>query len=193
MTDENEVPSAGRRLITWNLQSLDGCFEGPTPWSLDFHTTVWGEELRQFSLEQLKEVGALLFGRMTYEGMASHWSQQTDEIASFMNSVPKVVFSSTLQEASWNNTTLVRGDAAREVHRLKAEQGKDLFVFGSAKLCDSLMRAGLIDEYRLCIAPIVLREGTPLFKPGGEPARLRLLECRALHTGGVFLRYAPER
>lgn len=179
-----------RRLIIWNLQSLDGCFEGPSLWDLDFHTTVWGEELRQFSIEQLGEVGVLLFGRVTYEGMASHWSKATDEIADLMNAIPKIVFSGTLTSATWNNTALVNGDAADAVRRLKSEPGKDLFIFGSARLCDSLMRQGLIDEYRICIAPVVLREGQPLFKPGGPAQHLGLLECRALATGGVLLRYA---
>lgn len=186
-----QEPASGRRLIIWNLQSLDGYFEGPTPWSLDFHTTVWGDELSEFSLQQLREVGVLLFGRRTYEGMAAHWSSQTDAIATFMNSLPKIVFSNTLAEATWNNTRLVRGEATETVRRLKEEQGKDLYIFGSAKLCASLMREGLIDEYRLCIAPVVLREGTPLFEPGGDMRRLRLLECRALQSGGVILRYAP--
>ena len=140
--------------------------------------TVWVDELREFILAQAREVGVLLFGRTTYEGMADHWSKETGEIADFMNSVPKIVFSNTLAEATWNNSTLARGEAADTIRQLKREQGKDLFIFGSAKLCDSLMRKGLIDEYRLCIAPVVLREGTPLFKPGGETQRLKLLECR---------------
>lgn len=83
----------------------------------------------------------------------------------------------------------------RSEFKTKAQQGepgKDLFVFGSAKLCDSLMRQGLIDEYRVCIAPVVLREGTPLWKPGGQMRGLQLLESRALQTGGVLLRYAPK-
>src|SRR5690606_11619045 len=113
-------------------------------------------------------------------------------IADFMNSGPQRGFPSTLKEATWSNTTLVRGDAADTVRRLKREPGKDLFIFGSAKLRDSLMRQGLVDEYRLCLAPVVLREGTPLFKPGGEMERMRLLECRPLQTGGVLLRYAPH-
>lgn len=181
-----------RRLIIWNLQSLDGCFEGPSPWALDFHTTVWGDELREFSISQLGEVGILLFGRATYEGMASHWSEATDEIADLMNAIPKIVFSSTLTSADWNNTTLVNDDAADAIRRLKAEPGRDLFIFGSARLCDSLMRQGLIDEYRICIAPVILREGPPLFKPGGPSHHLHLLECRPLSTGGLLLRYAPQ-
>jgi uncharacterized protein YndB with AHSA1/START domain/dihydrofolate reductase len=192
VTQRAEEGRSGRRLLTWNLQSLDGYFEGPALWSLDFHMTAWGDELRQYSLAQLREVGVLLFGRTTYEGMAAHWSKQTDEIADIMNSVPKIVFSNTMAEATWNNSRLVRGEAADTVRQLKGEQGKDLFIFGSAKLCDSLMRQDLIDEYRLCIAPVVLREGTPLFKPGGEMQPLHLLECRGLQTGGVLLRYAPR-
>ncbi len=180
-----------RRLIMWNLQTLDGCFEGPRPWDLAFHEAVWGEELQQFSIDQGNEVGTLLFGRATYQGMADYWSAATGATADFMNGASKVVFSRTLEAATWNNTRLVRGDAAAEVANLKQQPGKDLFVFGSAKLCDSLRRSGLFDEYRICIAPIVLGNGVPLFKPGTEASRLRLLETRTLGTGALILKYAP--
>lgn len=180
-----------RKLIMWNLQTLDGCFEGARPWDLEFHDTAWGEELQQFSIDQGKEAGTLLFGRVTYQGMAAYWSTATGAVADFMNSVPKVVFSRTLDAAGWSNTRLVRGDAAAEVALLKQEAGKDLFVFGSAKLCDSLRRSGLFDEYRICIAPVVLGNGAPLFKPGTQASRLKLLDSRTLATGAVLLRYAP--
>jgi dihydrofolate reductase len=180
-----------RRLVMWNVQTLDGYFEGERPWDLSFHDTVWGDELAQFSNEQAKEVGALLFGRATYQGMADYWTTASDPIADFMNSVPKVVFSNTLDTATWNNTRLVRGNAADAVAALKREDGKDLFVIGSAQLCDSLMRRGLFDEYRICLAPIVLGNGTPLFKPGPDRHHLRLVESRQLATGGVILRYVP--
>lgn len=179
------------KLIMWNLQTLDGCFEGARPWDLGFHDTVWGEELQQFSIDQGDEVGTLLFGRATYQGMADYWSTTTGTIADFMNSVPKVVFSRTLDAATWNNTRLVRSDATAEVAKLKQQPGKDLFVFGSAKLCDSLRRQGLFDEYRICLAPIVLGKGVPLFKPGTEASRLRLLSSRTLATGALILKYAP--
>jgi dihydrofolate reductase len=179
------------KLVMWNLQTLDGHFEGAEPWDLEFHNTAWGEELERFSIDQLQEVGALLFGRTTYQGMASYWSTATGEIANLMNTVPKVVFSKTLEAAHWNNTRLVKGDAGEAVAELKREPGKDLFVFGSARLSGSLMRRGLFDEYRLCVAPIVLGGGEPLFKPGGEARKLQLLESRALKTGAVVLRYAP--
>jgi dihydrofolate reductase len=179
-----------RRLVMWNLQTLDGYFEGKAPWDLGFHETAWGDELRQFSLDQAEEVGTLLFGRITYEGMARYWSTATDPIADFMNDVPKVVFSGTLDAATWKNTRLVRRDAADEVAELKRGEGKDLFVFGSARLCDSLLRRGLFDELRLCIAPVVLGSGVPLFKPGSPRQSLTLLQARPLATGGVILRYA---
>jgi dihydrofolate reductase len=181
-----------RRLLMWNLLTLDGCFEGAKPWDLDFHTTVWGEELERFSLEQLAEVGILLFGRVTYQGMAAHWTTATGAVADLMNALPKVVFSNTLDEATWKNTRLAKGDAVNEVTRLKQESGKDLFVFGSARLCDSLMACDLFDEYRLCLAPIVLGEGAPLFKRHERSHQMRLLESRPLSTGGVILRYAPS-
>jgi dihydrofolate reductase len=181
-----------RRLVMWNLQTLDGYFEGKAPWDLGFHEAAWGDELRQFSLEQAEEVGTLLFGRATYEGMASHWNSATDPIADFMNDVPKVVFSRTLDAATWRNARLVRRDAADEVAELKREEGKDLFVFGSAKLCDSLMRRGLFDELRICVAPVVLGTGVPLFKPGSPRQALTLLQARPLATGGVILRYAAK-
>ena len=181
-----------RSLVMWNLQTLDGYFEGKAPWDLDFHDTAWGDELMQFSLEQAREVDTLLFRRATYEGMASHWTTATGPIADFMNDVPKVVFSRTLDTVTWKNARLVRRDAADEVAELKRGEGKDLFVFGSAKLCDSLMRRGLFDELRICVAPVVLGTGVPLFKPGSPCQNLTLLQARPLATGGVILVYAAK-
>lgn len=181
-----------RRLVMWNLQTLDGYFEGKAPWDLEFHEAAWGDELKQFSDEQIKEVGTVLYGRATYEGMASYWTKATGPTADFMNDVPKVVFSRTLQAATWKNTRLVRRDAADEVAELKRGEGKDLFVFGGAKLSDSLLRRGLFDELRICVAPVVLGTGVPLFKSGSPGQKLTLLQARPLATSGVILRYAAE-
>jgi dihydrofolate reductase len=178
-----------RKLIIWEMMTLDGSFEGSKPWEIDYHEYVWGEELERFSLEQAKEVGTLLFGRRTYEGMAAYWSTAAGDIAEFMNSVPKVVFSNTLQTATWNNTRLVKGRAEDEVIRLKQESDKNLFIFGSAELVDSLTRQGLIDEYRIGLNPLVLGGGTPLFKPSEERIRLKLLEAWPMQSGVVLLRY----
>lgn len=180
-----------RRLIMWNVMTLDGFFEGPTKWDLSFHQSVWGDELEQFSIEQLHGADALLFGRTTYEGMASYWTAETGTVADLMNAIPKYVASRTLTSAGWNNSRLLNGDAVAEVARLKAEPGKDIFVFGSAALSAALMQHGLFDEYRLCVAPVVLGRGTPLFASPAEPLRMQLLDTRPLASGGVILRYQP--
>jgi len=172
------------------MVTLDGYFEGPKPWEIDWHEYVWDEELERFSLDQAREVGALLFGRKTYEGMAGYWSTATGEIAEFMNSIPKVVFSNTLETIGWSNTRLMKGSAEEEVARLKREPGKDLFIFGSANLTGSLTKQGLIDEYRIGLNPLVLGGGTPMFKPSDERMRLKLLEAQPMQSGIVLLRYA---
>jgi dihydrofolate reductase len=182
-----------RRLIMWNLVTLEGFFEGAKKWDLDWHEYVWGDELEQLSLEQGKSADALLFGRVTYEGMASYWSTATGAVADFMNSVPKVVFSRTLAKADWNNTRVVRDDAVGEVAKLKSALGKNLYVFGSADLSATLTQHDLFDEYRLCVVPVLLGAGTPLFKPGGERKRMKLRETRPLKSGGVILFCEPDR
>ena len=182
-----------RRLITWNMVSLDGFFEGAKSWELDWHEYVWGEELEQLSIEQLKSADMLLFGRVTYQGMSSYWPSATGEVADLMNNIPKVVFSRTLDKAEWNNTRLVKADAQNEVAQLKQQPGKDLFIFGSANLSSTLIQHGLIDEYRLGLTPVVLGAGNPLFKPSPHRQRMNLLEARSLNSGCVILRYEPRR
>jgi dihydrofolate reductase len=178
------------KVIVWNMVTLDGYFEGPKSWEIDWHEYVWEDELERFVLDQAQEVGTLLFGRKTYEGMAGYWSTATGEVAEFMNSIPKVVFSNTLGAAGWSNTRLVRGGAEEEVARLKQEPGKDLFIFGSANLIGSLTKQALIDEYRIGLNPLVLGGGTPMFKPSKERMRLKLLEAWPMQSGVVLLRYA---
>ena len=173
----------------WNLVTLDGFFEGAKKWDLDWLNYVWDDELEQFSLDQAKTADALLFGRVTYEGMAAHWTTATGAVADFMNSVPKVVFSRTLAKADWNNTRLVRENAEGEVAKLKNAPGQNLYVFGSADLSATLMQHDLFDEYRLCVVPVVLGAGTPLFKPMSERKTMKLRETRELKSGGVILYY----
>lgn len=179
-----------RRLVAWNMMTLDGYFEDRSPWDLGFHETVWGDELEAFSLQQGTEIGTLLFGRRTYEGMAAHWTAATGDVAEMMNSIDKAVATRTLDEATWDNTRLLKGDGVEAARGLKAEVGKDVFVFGSADLLGSLLTAGLVDEYRLCIVPVVLGGGTPLFKPQDRQIRMRLEGTRPLKTGGAILTYS---
>ena len=177
-----------RRLIMWNLITLDGYFEGAKPWDLPWHERVWGDELERFSLEQLGSADALVFGRMTYEGMAAHWQTATGEIADAMNRLPKVVCSRTLESAAWNNTRVAR-DAVADIAKLKREGDGDLYVFGSADLSRSLMDAALFDEYRIGIAPVIHGVGRRLFEDGLKPQALELLDARPLSNGCVILRY----
>src|SRR5512135_451639 len=179
----------------WNMVTLDGFFEGPKSWDLDFHNVGWGDDMEAFALEQLATASALLFGRVTYEGMASYWTsaKEPGDVADVMNSIPKVVFSRTLKSANWNNTRLVKSDAEAEVAKMKQQSAKDLFVFGSADLSAALMKAGLFDEYRLGLNPVVLGGGGPLFKPSATALKMKLLEARVMRSGLVLLRYQPVR
>src|SRR5262245_17706747 len=179
-----------RRLIMWYLMSLDGFIEGPNRDSA-WHNDVWGQELEQLSIEQGKEIGALLFGRVTYELMAGYWpTAKKSAIADYMNALPKYVFSRTLKKADWANTTLLKGDPAAEVAKLKRDEGKDVFVFGSADLSSHLMP--LFDELRIGVAPLLLGSGSPLFKKQTEIAKLKLLGADRNSTALVILRYAPH-
>lgn len=182
-----------RKLIAWNVMTLDGYFEGDEPFSLDFHTLVWGPELEALSIQQLQEAGLLLFGRKTYEGMAAYWTSAEDEpVTGPMNTLPKAVISNTLTSADWNNTRLLKGDGVDLVRGLKAEEGGPIYVFGSAELLADLLVAGLVDEYRLGIAPILRGGGNLLFKPSVAQIGMELIQSRALEKGGMLLFYRPS-
>jgi dihydrofolate reductase len=173
----------------WNVITLDGYFEGNKPWDLDFHQLVWGDELERFSIEQLDLAGGLIFGANTYKGMAEYWQKEKEgEVGERMNRIKKYVCSTTLDKADWNNTTIIK-DAKAELPKLKKEEDGNLFVFGSGILSGSLTKAGLFDEYRLCIAPVILGKGKRLFPEGLPYTELSLLETKPLKSGGVVLKY----
>ena len=174
----------------WNVISLDGYFEGEKAWDLEFHDLAWGKELENFSIEQLKSADMVIYGEKTYQGMADYWSKAEGETADYMNKIPKVVCSSTLKTANWNNTIIMK-DAVTEIPKLKQEGDGNMFVFGSGILSKSLMKANLFDEYRLCVVPVFLGKGRRLFNEGLPYQKLKLLEAQPLSTGGVVLRYAP--
>jgi len=178
------------RLILWNSISLDGFFEGEKSWDIAWFQPFFGEQLRAFSMEQLRSAAMLLFGRVTYEGMAAYWKTAQGEDAELMNKLPKTVFSSTLERVDWANTTLVREDAAGAVRRMKGQLSGNIFVFGSGKLCAALLNAALFDEVRLCLDPLVLGRGNMLFGRGRR-VNMKLLEARPLSNGCVILRYEP--
>ncbi|MET0749366.1 MAG: dihydrofolate reductase family protein [Rhizobium sp.] len=181
-----------RKLIVWNLMTLDGYFEGGTPWDLDFHMLAWGDELERYATELGQEADLLVFGRKTYQGMASYWqtATETPAIAAYMNGIAKIAVSRSMTQADWNHTQVV-SDPIASLEQLKLQDGKTIFIFGSAELVDTVGKAGLIDEYRICLVPVILGGGTPHFKPAAEQVRLTLLESRALPNGALILRYAP--
>ncbi len=181
-----------RKLIMFNVITLDGYFEGEKNWDLGFHDLVWGKELEQLSNEQLETADMLVFGGVTYEGMATYWSKEKGETADRMNRIQKVVCSSTLKSADWNNTTIVK-DAVAELPKLKQQGNGNMFVFGSSILCEALMKANLFDEYRLVTVPVFLGKGRRLFNQGLNNQLLNFLEARVLITGGVILRYTPKQ
>jgi dihydrofolate reductase len=124
--------------------------------------------------------------------MAAYWSKETGAIAHGMNNSRKLVASHTLDKAEWSNSEVIKGDLEASIRALKAENGRNIYVFGSADLLDSLLGAGLVDEMRLCVAPVALGQGNPHFKRHDAARGFSLLEARPLSSGGVFLRYAPK-
>jgi dihydrofolate reductase len=175
-----------KKLIMWNVMTLDGYFEGTNKWDLEFHNLVWGPELEKLSIEQLDQAEYLVFGRVTWEGMRDYWMKEKGEIADRMNRIKKLVFSTTLESADWNST-LIKANASEELSKIKAQASGDLFLFGSADLSQTFIEDQLIDEYRIGIAPIILGAGNPLFKSGTKPQNVILKSTLPLTGGGVVL------
>jgi dihydrofolate reductase len=183
-----------RKVVSFMVVTLDGFHEGPN------HEFDWpnvDDEFNEFALRQLDEVDVLLFGRVTYEGMASYWpteaaKQDDPDVAERMNSVPKIVFSRSLDVAEWNNTRLVKGDVAEELPKLKRQTGKDLAIFGSSTLTASLLAAGLVDELRVMVNPVLLGDGVSLFRGLRDRVKLIHLKTWTFDSGNVLLSYRPE-
>lgn len=182
-----------RKLIMWNIITLDGYFEGTKNWDLPFHETVWGPELERLSIEQLNSADCLVFGRVTFEGMAAYWKDAEGEIAELMNSIPKIVCSRTLKSADWNNSNLIQENVVAELTRFKSEGDKDMYVFGSGNLSETLIREDLFDEYRIGIAPVLLGSGKRLFPELTSTKKLSLVSSQPLTNGGIILKYIPEK
>lgn len=180
-----------RKLILLVMVTLDGFFDGPGEGleKIDWHHA--DEEWEEYSVEILSSAGAILFGRKTYAGFAEFWPTQEGDVARLLNSIDKVVVSTTLSEASWAGSQLIRNNVPEAIARLKAQPGQDIVVFGSADLAATLMRHNLIDEYRVAVNPVVLGAGTPLFKQPVERRELRLAGTRVFRSGIVELRYTP--
>jgi dihydrofolate reductase len=191
-----------RKVIVQQFVTLDGYAAGPDG-ELDFVSEAGSAAdptsgpFVERQLAFIESVDTILLGAVTYRMFAAYWPEQTTEtqaIADALNATPKVVFSSTLESApwgSWEPARLVSGSAAEEVRRLKAEPGKDMVVWGSLALSDSLMREGLVDEYRLQVCPVVIGRGKRLFEDGLATQRLTHLETNT-YDEMVAVRYAPR-
>ncbi|MBB6671935.1 dihydrofolate reductase family protein [Cohnella nanjingensis] len=185
-----------RKVIVQQFVTLDGVMQAPGDPN-EFEYGGWQkpytcEDHLSAIVEQAYEAEALLLGRKTYEGFAAAWPSMTgmQGLADRMNSMPKYVASKTLAQAEWN-ATLIRGDLAQEVAKLKEQPGRDLLVVGSGDLVQTLMKHRLVDEYRLWVYPVVLGRGERLFREGSERFDLRFVDAKTLSTGGAILTYRP--
>ena len=150
-----------------------------------------GEEGDKFKLDETLQAEALLLGRRTYEGFAAAWPSRSDEFADKFNGMPKYVVSSTLEEPEWNNTTVLKGDVLEQVSSLRAAQGGDVVVHGSAQLAQSLVDGDLVDELRLMVFPGRPRNRQRLFGETSKMKRLRLADSRMVGDGVAILVYEP--
>lgn len=177
-----------RDLIVSEMVSLDGHFSGPDG-QLDWFAA--DAELEEHLSVLHQEVGAYLYGRRTYQGMAEFWRESDHWIADFLRKVPKYVVSRSLETVDWDNSHLLR-DLPGDVEKLKQQPGKAVFVAGSGTLTADLIRHGLVDEYRLMVNPVLLGTGMPLFRGGFDRRQLELTELKRLGSGLVMLHYRPE-
>ena len=184
------------RIVVTEFVSLDGVVEAPGGGE-DFRHGGWsfeisrGDEGDKFKLDETLASEALLLGRVTYEGFAAAWPTRDGEFADKFNTMPKYVVSSTLEDPEWNNTTVLKGDVAEEVAKLKQDQAGDIVVHGSPRLVQALIEHDLVDEFRLMVFPVVLGSGKRLFDETSDKKPLRLVDSKVVGDGVVILVYAP--
>ena len=184
------------RIVVTEFISLDGVVEDPGGsedfkyggWSFEFNR---GDEGDRFKLDETMASDALLLGRVTYQGFADSWPQRDGEFADKFNNMPKYVVSSTLKDPEWNNTTVLEGDLAEAVSRLRDETDGEIVVHGSAQLVQGLIEHGLVDELRLMVFPVVLGSGKRLFADTTEKHQLRLTSSKLVGDGVAILVYEP--
>jgi dihydrofolate reductase len=185
-----------RRLLVFNQVSIDGYFvdlRGDMSWA---HRETRDQEWDSFVEENASRGGVLVFGRVTYDLMASYWptpmaSQNDPVVARRMNEMPKIVFSRTLDKVRWENTRLVKGGLAEEIRRLKSESGDGMAIMGSGTIVAQLAPEGLIDEYQIVVIPTVLGGGRTMFNGVRNRLKLELTMTRAFRNGSVLLSYRP--
>jgi dihydrofolate reductase len=190
--DSEEVPM--RKVVASEIVSLDGVVESPDKWHFPYFNDQMGDAIGA----AMAASDAMLLGRVTYEEFAAFWPAQSSdddqEITDYMNNTPKFVVSKTLEEPlEWNNSTLIKGDVAEEITKLKGQPGKDISITGSPTLVRSLLEEDLLDELRLMVHPIVVGSGKRLFEDGGDQKALELVDSKTFSTGVLYLTYQPAQ
>ena len=182
-----------RKVVSWLFSSLDGVVEAPNEWQFD----VMDDDMIAAITAQMDSEGAMLMGRVSYQEWASYWPTSTDEpYASHINNTPKYVVSTTLDDVAWGKwekPTLIKGNLAKEINKLKQQPGKDIGVGGSPTLVRSLLQEGLLDEFKLMIHPVVVGKGKRLFIEDVDLKRLQLVTSKVTGTGVVILTYQPAK
>ncbi len=184
------------RIVITEFVSLDGVIEAPgggenfkhAGWSFEIKR---GDEGDKFKLDETLSSEALLLGRVTYEGFAAAWPSMEGEFADKFNTMPKYVVSSTLEHPEWNNSTVLKGDVAEEVAKLRQKLDGDIVVHGSARLVQTLLEHGLVDELRLMVYPVLLGSGKRLFGETSDKKPLRLVDSKVVGDGVAILIYKP--
>ncbi len=178
-----------RNIIVTEFLSLDGIMEDPQ-WTFKY----WNDEIAAFKAEETSAEEPLLLGRVTYEGFAAAWPEQTDEASGgvYFNGTRKYVVSTTLDTVEWNNSVLIKDNIIEEITKLKQGDGPNIVVHGSAMLAQTLMQHDLVDRYRLLVYPVILGEGKRLFSKESS-ATLKLIDIRSFSSGVVGLIYEPDR
>jgi dihydrofolate reductase len=182
-----------RKIVAFDMLSVDGYFAGPAG-ELDWHHV--DREFNEFVIPMLKAAGTLLFGRITYDLMAAYWptpigARDDPVVAGLMNSLPKIVFSKSLDTLSWNNCELMRDIVPEELFALKNRESGDMLLLGSGTIVSAFAKAGLIDEYRFIVNPVILGKGKWLFDAAGERIKLKLINSKRFESGNVLLDFEP--
>lgn len=180
-----------RQVILQFIVSLDGYSCDVDNGLRDVMQDIDDPEEEKYALGRLWQAGTHIMGRVTYEGMASFWPGSSLPAAAPMNDIPKVVFSRTLQSADWPQTRIARGDTAEEIARLKAVPGGEILAHGGTQFARSLIRLGLVDQYRLWVLPAATGQGAPLFTGLAHPLKLCLMKSTVFPSGILELVYSP--
>lgn len=182
-----------RKLVVAEFLTLDGVMEAPEKWNSKY---LNDEEMTNDILDDFSASDSLLFGRTTYQFLAARWPARTGEMADKFNNLPKHVVSTTLQKAEWNNSAIINANVSEEIKKIKESRiagGKNILVWGSHTLVQTLMRDNLVDEYKLYVYPLTLGTGKRLFEEGTVGQTLKLINARIFSTGAIAMVYQPEK